>query len=346
VPIRQNHYALVVGIDDYPDYRSLNGAKQDALDFVDWLRNSDRGGGLPPENLKLVLSEPNPPRPYQHEIDDGLSEIWSATKGSPAERLYIYFSGHGLARSNLATDLCLAKWSRLRMGLALDSQDYLDVVLSSANFREVVMLLDCCRVRLVRRRALPSTIDLARPGEAQQSRAFIAYATEFQSKAYEAATDEEFEDDDDTRPIVRGHFTHALIDGLKGGAARAGSGVTASSLKEYLELHTPEVARQAGHKQKPEIINGFSATDDPKFGDAMPPASGVVLKVEFGPARSGDELVLENGTLDLVRRGDASSGPWEIPGLPRGQYLLRDMGNGDERSVRITGAEETVNVVF
>ena len=57
-----DHYALVVGIDDYPQFRSLQGAKEDARQFAAWLRDTDTGGGLPEQNVKLLLSEPDPAR--------------------------------------------------------------------------------------------------------------------------------------------------------------------------------------------------------------------------------------------------------------------------------------------
>ncbi|MEM7013629.1 MAG: caspase family protein, partial [Verrucomicrobiota bacterium] len=119
MPTNADHFALVVGIDDYPKFKSLAGAKQDAKDFAKWLADDEMGGGVPNDNLKLILSKKNPTRPIHDDIDAALDEIFEATDNIRAERLYFFFAGHGLARSNFGADLCLATWSKRRMGLAL-----------------------------------------------------------------------------------------------------------------------------------------------------------------------------------------------------------------------------------
>lgn len=348
MPDHPDHYALVVGIDDYPNYRSLQGAKQDAKDFAAWLLDRSTGGGLPKTNLKLLLSKKNPARPVHEDIDEALLELFEVTEAAPVGRLYVYFSGHGLARSNIGTDLCLAKWSNQMRGRALDSQDYLEVIMGCGRFREVIMLLDCCRIRKVRRRALPVMIDPPRPGDgAPGSRSFIGYATQFLNAAREAATEEVFEDDEDDSPIVRGHFTRALLDGLKGLAAKPTGGVTASRLKDYLDVNTQEIAKSAGHVQIPEVQNGLMSDPEPVFGSAKPPSNPYTtsVRVTFSADRTGD-VVLEDGNLNEVRRGPVASGPWQFD-LERGNYWLRDLGDGHERSIRVTGHKtEAIDVEF
>lgn len=333
--IHSDHYALVVGIDHYPKYRPLEGARADASRFHTWLKDKAIGGGVPDANIRLVLSTPDPVRPIHENIDDALEEIIQATEAKAGERLYIYFSGHGLARSNVGADLCLAKWSKRRRGRALDSLDYLKLISGSGHFREIVMFLDCCRVRQVRTRSLMSTLDFPRPDEeAAFSRSFVGYATEFMNAAFEAEIDGNDQDE------IRGHFTTALVDALNGRAADAPGGVRASRLKEYLELQTPIIARAANHLQKPEVQNGLPSDPEPVFGSAPPAAEPgeVTVNITFAQWRSG-EVILEDANLDEVRRGDATSGPWQVP-LTRGLYLLRGIGNDEEQSLRVTGDEE------
>lgn len=342
-----NHYALVVGIDDYPNFRSLKGAKRDAKDFAEWLVDDVTGGGIPSANLQLVLSKKNPLRPIHEDIDDALDVILDGVDQAPGERLYLYFSGHGLARSNTGTDLCLAKWSTRRKGLALDSEDYLSMLMESGRFREVIMLLDCCRIRKIRKRALPPTNDPAKPDDlAAKSRSFVGHATEFLNAAHEAATANDVVDNAND-PIVRGHFTRALIKALKGEAAEVGGGVRASRLKEYLEINTPEIAKLAKHSQMPEVQNGLPANPDPIFGSATPPAhpNTVSVKVSFANPQLG-QIILEDGNLTAIKQGVSSSGPWSLK-LKRGNYVLRDQNGAAERSIRITGHESgVVNVQF
>lgn len=51
-------FAIVIGIDDYanPEWR-LSAAVEDALRFADWACTA---GGVPPENLRLLLSPAAP----------------------------------------------------------------------------------------------------------------------------------------------------------------------------------------------------------------------------------------------------------------------------------------------
>ena len=330
-----DHYALVVGIDDYPGYRSLAGAKADAEAFDEWLRDEDEGGRLPKSNVKLVLSHPDPIRPIHQDVDDALDEIFEAVGPGGTERLYVYFSGHGLARSNIGADLCLAEW-RKRRHVALDSLDYLKLVAGSGRFRQIVMFLDCCRVRMVGNRGgLPCTLSFSRPDEdAAFSRSFVGYATEFQNAAYEAAHG--LADDEE----VRGHFTTALLDALRGAAAEPTGGVTASRLKDYLEVNTQDIAARSNHAQRPEVLNGLNG--DAVFGHASPTAAmSTHLEITLTDARVGP-VVLENPDVEEIWRSDATGGPWRIENLSRGLYMLRDLSNADERGVRVTGEEETL----
>lgn len=344
MPEQAGHYALVVGIDHYPKFRPLRGARKDAEDFHGWLIDSD-GGGVPAENIELVLSKEDPARPIHNDIDDALEQLLSKARGDGGDkRLYLYFSGHGLGRSNLGVDLCLASWSKQRRAMALDSMGYLQLVMGCGYFREVIFLLDCCRVREVRSTALPPTIELPAPGDgAPACRSFVGYATEFMNAAFEANTGQSDSDSD-----VRGHFTRALMDALKGAAAEPNGGVRASKLKEYLEVHTPLIAQASRHIQKPEVVNGLDAQNDPLFGHARPstPATGFVVNIAFRSFASG-EAVVEDGQLRELKRGDVATGPWRIPLSGRTMLMLRYLPTGAEKIVRVDESEtEALNVEF
>lgn len=336
MPVHIGHYALVVGIDHYPRFRSLKGARKDAQEFHAWLINPD-GGGLPAANVELVLSKEDPVRPIHDDIDDALEKIFSKARGDGGDkRLYLYFSGHGLGRSNVGADLCLASWSKQRRGMALDSMGYLQHVMGWGCVREVIFLLDCCRVREVRSIALPPTLELPTPGDgAPACRSFVGYATEFMNAAYEAETGQA-----EGESGVRGHFTRALMDALKGAAAEPGGGVRASKLKEYLEVNTPLIAKAKGHIQKPEVVNGLDADQEPVFGHAKPAPSapGFAVNIAFTSVADG-EAVVEDGHLREVKRGAVATGPWRIPVSGRTMLLVRMLPNGPEKTIRVQGDE-------
>lgn len=339
------HFALVVGIDHYPRFRSLKGARKDAEEFHTWLVAPD-GGGVAQDDVALVLSEESPSRPIHNDIDDALENLMARARASAVpplqRRFYLYFSGHGLGRNNLGADLCLAPWSKVRRTMALDSDGYLRLAMGCGLFAEVVFLMDCCRVREIRAGALPPTIELPMPGDdAPSSRSFVAYATEFMNAAYEAQTGTEPGGED-----VRGHFTRALMAALKGGAAEATGGVRASRLKHYIEINTPLIARAANHLQRPEVVNGLDADNDPLFGSALPSRRAVTVVIAFAPGTVG-EVVVEDGQLRELRRGDAGSGPWRIPLEQPTRLGVRSLSTDREVTVRVRGDEtEDVHVQF
>ena len=62
-PIHPTHYAVVIGLSAYPKLGSppanLRGPENDATLVANWLKDP-AGGGLPPENVKLIRSQDFP----------------------------------------------------------------------------------------------------------------------------------------------------------------------------------------------------------------------------------------------------------------------------------------------
>jgi Caspase domain len=288
-----NDYAIVVGIDDYPGYRSLKGAVKDAKDFATWLCDDRNGGGVPTNNCQTVYSVSTPLSPLQQQVDEAFDAVLSSIpKGKLAHRLYVYFSGHGMAESNLISDLCLANWAQKFPNRALDAQQYLDTVMKLGKFEEIVMFLDCCRVRLVSARGhIPDFLAPSPGPQASEARYFLANATEFLNSSYEAATSTSA---DSENPLVRGYFTRVLMSALRGAAALKTGGVPASKLKNYLEENVSTLAKTDGYVQEPEVINGLKG--DPLFGSA-PPAPPQVATVPGPSGQPGaPPTVGERGT--------------------------------------------------
>jgi hypothetical protein len=335
MPVQQDDYALVIGINDYPLFKPLTGAVDDAKDFHEWLLDNEMGGGLPEKNCKLVLSTPQPLKPLQDDIDEKLAEIIQQIGANRARRFYLYFSGHGLGEKYSETALCLAKWSQLWRKNALDVKAYGDFFAESGRFKEVAIFLDCCRTRLIGAAGHEPLLDWVKPDNAAGgTRTFIAYATEFQNPAYEAAVGLD-------RDLVRGYFTRALLSALRGGAAVVGGGVPASELKKYLELHTPRLARENKQEQKPQVDNGFDAINEPRFGSALPEAN---VRITFSPERAG-MIVLEDKDVNVIRSDDAPTGPWLVA-VPAGINLIREVNTGQSQVITIGAAKEVTDVVF
>jgi hypothetical protein len=314
MPLQKQDYALVIGIDDYPNYnRPLKGAIQDAEDFGGWLVDRKTGGGLYKKNCKTLFSSPRPLKPVLGDIDTALDEIRIQARETGARRFYFYFSGHGQTPTADDVNLCLAKWSEHRFSrTALSSRECWNFVAQCIGFKEIVVLLDW----------------------------FKAYGSEFLNPAYEAEV-AATHGDRAAGSIVRGHFTKALLDALKGGAASEGAGVKATTLKKYLEIEVKRIAKKHNHRQKAHVVNGFPSIKEPVFGSAMPEAN---VKIQFLASRRG-EIVLEGPGLEIIKQGDASTGPWELT-LSKNHYFLRELETGKEMHFRFQPQEEVTHVEF
>ena len=270
--------------------------------------------------MRKILSHRRQP---QHDrIDNKLNEITDlAERRAGGRRLYFYFSGHGLAKTDDPDSvlLCLCDFSRDKnRNSALNSEIYLNYIKRCAPFSEVVVLLDCCRDRSVE---VPGQTPKRHPcatahATAGSTRTFVAYATSFEQSAFEAETE-----DDAGGKVVHGHFTQALLAALRGDAASAPSGVPAKRLESYLEDQVPRLANQ---RQQATVHNLLRGDPDAVFGSAAPREPK--LRIEFTAARSGEiELIGPRGTVMLVH--DVADGPWNLR-LDNGLHMLRERRTG------------------
>jgi hypothetical protein len=347
--VQPQDYAIVIGLNDYPNFgnggRSLAGAIEDANRVDAWLRDTKTGGGLPKKHCKLITSTPEPLEPTRTAIDNALQWIWSDAKSNGGgRRLYFYFSGHGQAKEADDVALCLCNWSPdFYRGAALSSEGYRKFILKCTPFSEVVVLLDCCRVRSVDAVASSSELECALAGGAAGASGFmVAYASEFQSAAYEAASAPgPLPADGEEGPMVRGHFTEALLAGLHGAAARAEGGVTAHALQNHLEKEVTRIAAEAGHSQNARVLTTFKMAADPVFGSAMPAAN---FRISFKPTRSG-AIRLEDPDLNVVREDDVKTGPWDVR-LQKGMHLIEELGTHEQMPIPFRPTAGVTSVEF
>ncbi len=162
-------YAIVVGIDQYPKaagvFPTLSGSRDNALDMVRWLVAA---GGVPPDNLRLLLSpddpaDPRPFRPFATDGDAGLRAIFAsaataesivrttrAVRDDPATgggRIYFYFSGHGHQGKIVRVQDAIVPWDYEEDGVLSIRVDSIKGLLQAGTAAEVFLLLDCCRNR-------------------------------------------------------------------------------------------------------------------------------------------------------------------------------------------------------
>lgn len=277
-------FGLVVGINDYPRFRSLNGAVNDALYFRDWLRAED-GGNVAEDNVRLVLSQAEPPKPVQEQVDEALLYLVQKANDGNGRRLYFHFSGHGTGIPWGGNDvaLLLATWSENFARLALSKNKYSGKLAHWQVFKEVVILLDCCRTNTVNAAGVKPTITYE-PTPRFPTKLFIAYATD------PGGTAKEFFDGKQ----CRGKFTSCLLKIL-----RREPGITAKALGAQLV----EDLERCGQKA---LVHDELQTS--RFGR---PGRLPMLRITFARARG--KVWLRDNTRSVIDTWHVDRGAWETP---------------------------------
>jgi hypothetical protein len=306
---RDNDWAIVVGISHYPSFPKLSGPENDAVEFAAWL---NKDAGLPKDNIRLVLSSKFPKakladdakptweviekefrllhtKALQHQAKTGASSI--------GRRLYVFLAGHGfnafgdepvLLTANASPDVTYHFAGRLFANHFRDA----------GFFEEVVLFMDCCRDDLRMTGPIPpqfgAQVNLQAP-----ARWLYGCATRSAARARERKIGKK----------VRGVFTAALLEGLRGGAEQQGE-VTARSLSDFvfnqMRRFLPPDDEALGELQEPDM----------KYDEN--PARKLVL-VETGavtfPVRI--KVIGQKGkTVTVVASKSGEVGQFQVDGKP------------------------------
>lgn len=216
-----NNWAIVIGVDYYPanEAWTLQGAVRDALAMRDWLLNPN-GGNVAFQNLRLLLSPcPDAPAPSlkfieatQTKIEDAINDLLTQSR-SCGDRVFLYFSGHGLSvdinltveQGILASDFSLKTSTR-----SMTVKSLFDLF-QGTNFKQQYFIIDACRnipvdrIRLGQFPYIPPPVIPSLPQ-------FVMFATQPCVKAMQVGYPGN----------ESGAFTSALLNGLKGkGSAKS-----------------------------------------------------------------------------------------------------------------------------
>lgn len=259
------HYAVVVGIDQYP---SIDGGKidlqcpiQDAQRIEQWLK-SPAGGNLAGRVKTLTRTFPPgrlPPAPVFDEINAAIlscAEEFVVTRRKALQsehdrkaawkssRFYFYISGHGMDGDGDDAVLVTANATRTSMN-HISTRNVLNRLRQDKVFAEIVVLADCCReLAGVTIQSLPWDLSgYIGYNDPQFPKTFVAYASRHRKRAFEPSPGSS---------VANSLFTQALIEGLEGGVK--GSQVDSQSLQNFLYNYVPELAaRHSRPDQNPEI---------------------------------------------------------------------------------------------
>ncbi|MGI9030332.1 MAG: caspase family protein [Ilumatobacteraceae bacterium] len=322
-----HHFAIVIGIDRYPGLTDLSGACNDATSFHDWLVDP-HGGGLPSRNTRLHLgrdaADARSATPKKWEIDADPDELIDAVRASgplpTRTRLYLFFAGHGIVAST-GTGAWLMADAKLNLFNNLALTPYRAWLERCRDFDEVVMLSDCCRSIKAEVQDTPQPHTCDEP-ESREQRVFLAHAANIGGRAFEDSTADDL--------VVQGHFTRALLEGLRGQAADATGAVLGGSLADHLRQRLTELSADTQ-------LADVDAEDRMVMAVNARSRRAVRIQLAQGAARSVRLL----GATSVVAAEVRGGGSWELQ-LIDGDYQLLD--DRSDRIVRFTVAGADVEV--
>lgn len=332
-------YAVVVGIDRYPELGDLAGAGNDARAFHAWLLDP-KGGDVPPEQAQLILSPDGADRasvtPTTLVVDqafEALQDIAWNKGGRVGRRLYIFLAGHGFAPSLEEVALLMANAGRKRTGHHISGLPYAAWFRAAAFFEEVVLLMDCCRENFARAPLrLPPWTEIRSDADPPF---FYGFATKVFGAAREKTVVEAAGGAEVAR--TRGVFTVALLAGLRGGARDACGRVTCASLEAYVSQYLPRLL-DPGQAQEPRFL--YDKMRELVLVEPEPLPVNVEVRVDARHA--GRRVSILDGSLaEVAHRAVAAGEAWPIR-LTAGLYLARIAG-GPSMPFQVIG-EGTVHV--
>lgn len=335
-----HHYAIVVGINEYPAIGSLTKPIEDAKSFHKWLIDPALGG-LNPDHCEVeIQADPYPG--CQPAALQGLSGIDKRSRIHPKterikdslikwldigaklyrekavewtkSRLYIFFAGHGMAENFRDCDLFAADAGQGYYSNRVPCEYLLNYLVQvRPSFHEVLVFADCCRSTKAEAGQPAFQLDKAR-WPPRPVRFASCYATLFNDKSYET-----------TKEDGRGFFSMALLEGLKGAAAEQGVPITTENLRTYLLGRVKALTESVPYGPQiadliaPEPITLLDQSPGPPLGSGSIPLGVEIKFLRFtGQARihGPDDQPLPNIPLFDA----APDKVWKLPALPPAIY--------------------------
>jgi hypothetical protein len=334
--IHPQHYAIVVGINAYPDeeVERLNSPLNDARSFATWLTDPEQGG-VPDENVEPIFSTEETPagalrrdgKPTKTQIHEALYDLCQRCKAHISKhpldwqhtRLYVYVSGHGIAPTPSEAALLMANAGPDWYGENFPCGSFLEFFREAQYFKELVFFADCCR-HWVDDAPLAGPTWTKVDGNNGKVFALAGYATFFGDPAYEP-TEDELEPGDERRSF----FTEALIEGLRGKAVDPSTHrIDSASLAKYVKARVLKLTEKKRSPQTPQFPGDLAELIVFKENITLAEISSARTQtVTITVATPFDgEIVLVSGTLRELERHDPVPAPWVVT-LKDGLYRVK-----------------------
>jgi uncharacterized caspase-like protein len=341
------HYAVVVGIDQYPKIENgelnLRCPIKDAERMHEWL-TARQGGNIPSERAVLLTRtmppDRRPPAPIFDEINSAILDaaadfVKRRKKMLPTEvarraawqksRFYFYLSGHGMDGEGDDAALITANATTDSLN-HISTRQVLNRLKQEHVYAEIVIFADCCReLAAVPVQVLPWNLSkYAGFNDPRLPKIFVALASRNRTSAFEPP---------ESSPIKNSLFTQGLIEGLEGGVP--GNSVNSGNLKRFLLARVPQLAQMtAKPDQYPELLGD----DDIEFGSTSK-SYQVTLTAQTNSAFAGmpavDAVEMIGGVVRTRVTFPAGAGRRFEGKLPTGYYAIVPSGTDPLQSTAV-----------
>lgn len=248
---RRNVWAVVIGINHYPNIRQLKYAVDDAEMFYDHLVNHNR---IPPENVTLLTDQQATLRKVKSTLGTNLKN-----KAGKEDMVIIFFAGHGATEK----DVMSPDGDGLEKYLLPYDADPRDLYATALPMREISRVF-----RRVRSERLVFIADSCYSGasggrtvgitdiRANLSEAFLDRIASGKGRVILSASgpNEVSAEKDD---LKHGVFSYYLVEGLRGRADSDKDGlISLDELYRYVSHKVPEATGQEQHPVKKGTVEG------------------------------------------------------------------------------------------
>lgn len=352
-------FAILTGISRYANagFSALESPLNDVRLMRDWLI-ADTGGQVPSDRIVTILSDPHADHTDAYDAKpnyDSFNRVFLrmleerlklGSKRASAGRLYLYFSGHGFSNSSQNAESEAAVYCANASYINHESifgTNFARIAKAWALFKEIVLVMDCCRDSLQGRTPFPPPYLNSPDDDLERKVSMLTiYAAPRGLQTPEMYIAE--------RDAVHGVLTHALLKVIEETAAPDARGMSGSELRVNLlaswtsMVGSPSVAKPEISASGPaEILFqarqrsnavAFTWNDEP---------AGATLSITDSEFTALLDVDLQSGHL-LRQSGDpsvisASSGPGKLElGLKSGLYVYQVNGNrGVQKVFQVPG---------
>jgi tetratricopeptide (TPR) repeat protein len=324
-------YAVIIGVGTYQNLdasKQLRYSESDA-DAIYRVLISAAGGAFPAENVRFLKGSQATLTNIRREL-----EVWLPSVAQPADRVVVYFAGHGLVNDGKGY---LAPWDVMPDRLADTAYPMSavgDVLANQVKAGWKVLFTDACHSGKVN----------AETTDAALEQQFSALPASFLTLTATTEREQSFEDPNLSTGF--GLYTYFLARGLQGHADYdpCDGRITADELIEYVRSNVRRYARERQLAQTPTAR-----------GDYEP---GMLLGVGTSCVGTGPEsrplqgtAIVETNVDDVAVRVDgkligvvSKSKPLTVPGLSSGVHEFRGEKAGyqpDRKEALIAPGQDT-----